>query len=246
MDHHMHHGSMDQPHAMGVHGMLFFGEGTLYLSHLPMFMSMHDRQVLREVTLTAPGQDAQAVYLADRRATGERVYTLVPERFSLQRLDAEGDDALRTFQGTLHRGHFEKPGNEAILEDLRVDVTNVIHFRRFDPQATVLSELQYLLFGHPGELYLAHWITRPPDFDQVLPAKSIRPDFSEEELRHGVVLTCPGRKNRITDRLRDGEKASANGNVTLEPGRELYLEEGELAEDVTFDPTPEEKAAGFS
>jgi len=246
MDHHSHHGSMDQPHDVGVHGMLFFGEVTLYLSHLPMFMSMHDHQVILEVSLTATGKDAHAIYRADRRDSGERVYTLVPERFSLQRLGAGGADALRTFQGTLHRGHFEKPGKEAILEDVRVSVINVIHFRKFDPNATMLPELQYLLFGHSGELYLAHWITRPPDFDQVLPVKSISPDFSDEELRHGIILTFPGRKNQITERLRAGEQAIAHEDVTLETGSELYLEEGELAEEVTFDTTPEEKAAGFS
>jgi hypothetical protein len=43
MDHHMHH----EPHDVGVHGMLLFGE-VRFISHLPMFMSMHDRQVILE------------------------------------------------------------------------------------------------------------------------------------------------------------------------------------------------------
>ena len=242
MDHHMHHGPQD----VGVHGMLLFGEHSLYLSHLPMFMSMHDRQAILEVNLTATGQDANAIYRADRRETGERVYTLVPERFSLQRLGADGSDALRSFHGAVHRGHFEKPGNLVLLKDVMVSVTNLIHFRKFDPEATLPPELQYLLFGHPGELYLAHWITRPPDFDQVLPVSAISPAFSDDEQRHGIVLTFPGRKNHISDRLRAGEQAAAREGVTLETARELYLEEGELADEVTFDTTPEEKAAGFS
>jgi hypothetical protein len=237
---------MDQPHDVGVHGMLLFGQKAIYLSHLPMFMSMHDHQVILEVILASQAGDAQAIYRADRQETGERVYTLVPERFSLQRLGADGEAALRTFQGAVHRGHFEKPGNVLILQDVTVTVMDVIHFRRFDPEATLLPELQYLLFGHPGELYLAHWITRPPDFDQILPVKAIRPDFPEEDLRHGVKLTLPGRKNRITERLRAGEQAIANEDVILEPDGELYLEEGELAEEATFETTPEEKAAGFS
>jgi hypothetical protein len=242
MDNHMHHGPQD----VGVHGMLLFGEQALYLSHLPMFMSMHDRQVILEVTLEGQKGEAQAIYQADRRETGERVYTLVPERFSLQRLGAEGTEALRTFQGTVHRGHFEKPGNLVLLKDVTVSVTNLIHFRKFDPEATLPSELQYLLFGHPGELYLAHWITRPPDFDQILPVSATGPAFTDDELRHGMVLTFSGRKNHISNRLQAGERATAKEGVTLEIAKELYLEEGELAEEVTFDTTPEEKAAGFS
>jgi hypothetical protein len=155
MDHHTHHPPQDH----GVHGMLLFGEEVLYLSHLPMFMTMHDHQVILAVTLSSGQEDAQAIYRADRRDSGARVYTLVPEPFSLQRLGAEGADALRSFQGTVHRGHFEKPGHKAILTDLVVNVVDVIHFRKFDPEAQALSELQYLLFGRGNELYMAHWIT---------------------------------------------------------------------------------------
>lgn len=245
MDHHTHHGSMEQPHDVGVHGMLFFGDEALYLSHLPMFMSMHDHQVILEVTLAGDSGDAQAIYRADRRDTGERLYTLVPEKFSLQRLGAEGADALPSFKGTVHRGHFERPGNKAILKNITVSVANIIHFRQFDPHAEALPELQYLLFGESNELFMAHIITRPPDFDQVLRVSSINPAFPDEVLRRGVILAFAGRENRISDRIRAGERAIAQGNLTLEAATELYLEEGELAEEPTFNTTPEERAAGF-
>jgi len=241
MSHTMH----DKADDHGVHGMLLFGEEVLYLSHLPMFMTMHDRQVILEVTLSDGRQDPQAVYRADRQQAGERVYTLVPERFSLQRLGAEGPDALRSFQGTVHRGHFEKPGNRVILQDVTVNVVNVVHFRRFDPQAEVLPDLQYLLFGRGDELYLAHLITRSPDFDQIVPVKLAGHGFSEEALGRGVRLSIPERENRIGQRLRHGEQALAQVELALEPGIELYLEEGELSEPATFQTTAEEKAAGF-
>jgi hypothetical protein len=241
MDHHMHH----MPHDHGVHGMLLFGEETLYLSHLPMFMTMHDHQLILEVALAGGQEDAQAVYRADRRDTGERVYTLVPERFSLRQLGSEGADALRSFQATVHRGHFEKKGNKTILADVTVNVVNVVHFRKFDPNAEAFSELRYLLFGRGRELYLAHLIGKAPDFDQIAPVTFLSHGFSEETLRRGVCLAIPGRENRITHRLQGREKATAQVQVALETAAEIYLEEGELAEEVTFDPTAEEKAAGF-
>jgi hypothetical protein len=245
MDHHMHYEPQHPPHDHGVHGMLLFGEDVLYLSHLPMFMTMHDHQVILEVTLTGDQEDAHTIYRADRRDTGERVYTLVPEPFSLQRLGAAGADALRSFQGTIHRGHFEKQGNKAILTDVTVTVVNVIHFRTFDPHATPLPELGYVLFGRGNELYLAHLISKAPDFDQIVRVASVSHGFSEETLRRGVRLAFAGRANRIVERLRGEEQAMAVVEVALETAAELYLEEGELAEEVTFEQTAEEKAAGF-
>jgi hypothetical protein len=42
-DHHHAPGSRHSDHsAIGVHGMLLFGQNPLYLSHLPMFMRPHN------------------------------------------------------------------------------------------------------------------------------------------------------------------------------------------------------------
>jgi hypothetical protein len=244
MNHPMNHGTNDRPHDHGVHGMLLFGEEALYLSHLPMFMTIHDHQVILEVTLDHEEEDAPAIYRADSLDMGERVYTLVPEEFSLRRIGDEGEDALRSFQGTVYRGHFEK-GGVPILRDVTVDVVNVIHFRRFDPKAQALPELQYLLFGRVDELYLAHLITKAPDFDQIVPVTVISHSFSEETLEGGVLLTFPRRENQIFERLRGGERTVAQVQVALETGTELYLEEGELDEEATFETTDEELAADF-
>lgn len=242
-DHSMHH--MEESEDHGVHGMLLFGEETLYLSHLPMFMPKHGYQVILEVTLDHGQDDAHAVYRADRQESGQRFYTFVPEAFSLQRLNAAGENALRSFEGTVHRGHFEK-GGHAILSDVTANVVNVIHFRRFDPDAEAPTELQYLLFGHDGELYMAHLINRAPDFDQILPVTSISHNLSEASLRNGVRLSIPGRENGIQTRLRGGEATAARIEVTVETAAELYLEEGELSAPATFGTTAEEEDAGFA
>ena len=241
-DHSMHHTEKPQDH--GVHGMLLFGEETLYLSHLPMFMPMHGYQVILEVTLDHAQEDAHAVYRADRRESGQRFHTFVPEEFSLQRLNAEGEDALRSFGGTVHRGHFEK-GGPAILRDVTANVVNVIQFRKLDSDADAPTELQYLLFGRDDELYMAHLINKPPDFDQIVPVTSVSHSFSEDTLRRGIRLSIPERDNGVQSRLREGERASARVEVGLEAAAEIYLEEGELSARATFDTTAEEEEAGF-
>ena len=56
------------PHSVdqvAVHGMLLFGENTVYLSHLPLFgtTTPHRYQVVLEVTLAKAGGDPQAAYV---------------------------------------------------------------------------------------------------------------------------------------------------------------------------------------
>ena len=65
--------------AIGLHGMLIVGEETIYVSHLPMWMQPHNFQVILEVTFAGPDQP-QARYVADRKATGTRLYTLNPRQ----------------------------------------------------------------------------------------------------------------------------------------------------------------------
>mgnify|MGYP003693773227 CR=1 FL=1 len=58
------HDHRDPNATFGTHGMLLFGDETLYLSHLPMFMSPHNFQVILAVTLN----DEAAGRLHDSRA----------------------------------------------------------------------------------------------------------------------------------------------------------------------------------
>src|SRR5215213_6375157 len=193
MNHHEH----DHEHGgLGRHGMLLVGEETAYLSHLPMFDDPnHAIQAILEVTFTDDGGNPQAAYVEDRRRTGTKIYTIDPKKFVLSDLvsaDPQHHPPRRSFNGTIVQGHFER-GGTPIAEDVVVEVTNIVHFRVFDPDAQGLPELRYLLFGKGSELFMAHLITKPPDFDQVLSVKVTGHEFTDEELRHGVLVVVPGR-----------------------------------------------------
>jgi hypothetical protein len=255
------HGASPEPHHGGpvaTHGMLVVGEETVYLSHLPMFNHpSHDIQAILEVTFTNEGDDPQAAYTDDRRNTQTRVYTLEPREFFLP--DIVSFDfphaPRRSFRGTVYRGHFEK-GGHPIIVDTEVNVLNIVHFRKFDPDAQELDQLRYLLFGKGSELLMAHRITKPPDFDQVLPVQVTVHEFTEEELRRGVPVTVRGRSNTASERLREGDQVAAEAQLTggddpetveirVEAGTEFYFEEGELGKSFDQDTTEEERAAGF-
>jgi hypothetical protein len=54
----------DEP---ATHGMAVIGQKSVFLSHLPMFGSPHDYQVIVEAELTKTGADPQQVYFDDRK-----------------------------------------------------------------------------------------------------------------------------------------------------------------------------------
>jgi hypothetical protein len=239
--------------------MLVVGEESVYLSHLPMFQETgeppmpHRYQAILEVTFA--NQDG---YVQDRRGHRmTRIYTLNPENFVLPELVSADPHhtPLRSFKArTIFRGHLERQDSVPILRDVEVSVTRVVHFREFDPKAQKPARLEYLLFGKGQELFLAHLITAPPDFDQILAVRVSDHRFTDEELSTGVPVVFPEATNAAASRLVEqqrvvGEtsvdKAQPPKKIQLEVTRELYFEEGELQVPPSFQTTATERQAGF-
>ena len=161
--------------------------------------------------------------------------TLEPEPFLLPRLTAT--EPLRSFKANLYRGQFElldprRKESARFGEKVDVNVTKVIQFRKLDPTAANPAQLEYLLFGKGSELFLAHLITRPPDFDQVLSVKPPTQQFTVDELSHGVPIVIPGRANSESKRIKGTGRVTAQikgtGGATpktlqLQPGNEFYF-----------------------
>jgi hypothetical protein len=239
-----------------THNMLVIGERTVYLSHLPMFQDPevpeimpHRFQAIFEVSF-----DQQDKYVKDHQAAGApRFYTLGPkEQFVLSDLVKTGPHAPRPFTAEAFRGHLEKqlPDSKgAVLHDLKVRVTRVVHFRELDSKAKRPACLEYLLFGKGGELFLAHLIMAPPDFDQLLAVKVTGHDFTDEELAKGVAVTFAGTTNTPAGRLTAKQQASGStpnlAKLQFQVSGELFFEEGELAMPANFETTAEEERAGF-
>lgn len=247
--------------APNTHNLLLVGEQAAFLSHLPMFdrlngaktafASPHRYQVILEATFSDAGKDVTERYLADRKGHPDtRIYTVGPEGFVLTRLFTPAErPALASFTATIFRGHLENGGQPVPgLDDTQVKVTRVVHGRMLSPQASKPEELEYIAFGKGSELFLAHAIFGPPDFDQMLAARLVDRPLTDEELKGDLRLSLPGRKNVAAQRLREGTEAPATlktaagtSAVKVQIVRQLYFEEGELLVPPTFDPTDEEK-----
>ncbi|HYH79950.1 MAG TPA: hypothetical protein VEX86_09130 [Longimicrobium sp.] len=260
-----HHSARENP---ATHNMMLVGENTAYLSHLPMFEALDDAgtayhtphrfQVILEVTFSKNGRDVTRRYLDDRkRHPAEKMYTLNPADFVLPDLFPAGSRAgLDRFAANkVFRGHLERGGQPIpALDGVQVNVRRVIRSATFDPAVQQPQRLSYILFGKTGELFLAHAISRPPDFDQILSVHVDGHTFTDDELARGVEITFPSLANTSTQRIRqdatgEGEARVAGAqqatNVRIHAARELYFEEGELHMPATFDNTAEETQAEF-
>lgn len=266
---HAHAGGGASEDRPNTHNMLIVGKDAVFLSHLPMFDSLnkqktdysspHRYQVILEVNFSLSGKDVTGIYTRDRKAhPGTKMYTLNPtSEFVLSRyfaLDAQ-KPALTTFPATVFRGHLERGGEEIDgLKGVVVTVKQVLHAHKFELSQDKPKKLEYFLFGKGEELFLAHSIIKPPDFDQIVSVKIKDNHFTDDELRRGVTVVFRERKNTVTQRLKESEGAQGQFRVTgadqlldlqVQVGTEYYFEEGELAMPAKFDTTAQERKAGF-
>lgn len=181
-DHHDHGHDHGHGGAMGVHGMVLFGDDVLYLSHLPMFGAPHNFQVVLEIALD---DDVRSRVLShDHVVPSENYDTFVPDAFPMAELDPQGDGPARTaITGKIVCGHFEREGSKhpPLAGKVTARIRRVVHFSELD-LATKPSgrNLTYLCFGQGGRLYLAHEITTRPSFDHLLTVRPV-PDTATDQ-----------------------------------------------------------------
>ena len=211
-------------HGAAVHGMLIFGDGPIYLSHLPMFQPPHDLQLIVEVEFSGAGDPAD-VYRRDRAETREKIYTWVPQAFVLEDL-LQGAPGTARMTGRIVRGHFER-GGEPIARDVTCVVSRVIHSRPLSAAGPRDASLSYVLFGSAAHAFAVHLISGPPDFDQVVSV-----DAGQRPAGSATTVVVQDRPNDATGRLQPGDRVQVSdsaGRRTAQCLDEIYVETGELA-----------------
>jgi hypothetical protein len=175
----------------------------------------------------------------------------------LARLFGTDPPPRRSFRGTLFRGHLERGGVPLDrLTNVEVTIKRVVYAKEIGSGAGLAKSdtLDYILFGTASELFLAHRIAQPPDFDQLVGARVSGHAFTTEELGRGVSVKLSDRPNTPDRRLRAKDKVAVQGQVTgvqallpltVEVTTEFYFEESELRSPGTLEQTPLERAAGF-
>ncbi len=197
-----------------THGMLSIGSAAIYFSHLPMFHSPHDYQLIFEASLPEPAASGVRELYAEGRA----IVTVVPTaEWVLPATIKVG----ASFDVDVYRGHFERGGTR-VLESVPATVKRIVHFRRFDSTHQP-DPAAWLAFGQVGQRFLAHRIEGAPDFDQVV---EVEPGASlATQLRFDV-------KGPLTKAFE-----TPNGRVR----RVIYTETGDLTSPAINIPQPDDE-----
>ena len=201
-----------------IHGLVLLGTDTVYAVHMPTFTSPYDIQAVLRVSLSTDG------YLTARSRFGtSAVFTVRPQTY----VPFEDLEPGVAFPAELYFGRFGRGGEP--LGTLTVEVEETLYEGRVgtsEAEPLPPGLLRYVLFGRE-QLFLAHGITGPPDFDQVLTAQIIG-EFLMEGDGKAHPVTVPGRPDDLGGRLRPGEQIRP-GDVELRVLAEVYLETDDLA-----------------
>lgn len=214
------HGYAHYTDKPSVHGMTLMGTEVIYASHLPMFHTPHDYQIILAIKLP---EEAKAKYLAEIKANPqELLYTLEPEKFVLP----EMVNHAKKFKAALYRGHFERGGTK-FLENVTVEIQQVVYFKKFDTQAQRPDSLYYILFGNVKEQFLAHQISMKPDFDENISVKiADKKILKTLEKQPFIIVTFSEKEQRKAFSWATSQAQIQNTEqvVTFEKHQTFYLE----------------------
>jgi hypothetical protein len=218
------------------HGFYLFGEQSLVLTHIPMFMSPHQAQLFMQVSLsTTDGTDAAPIYLKDKKQTGTSEYVLVSDPLELPTLAPDAPNRLQSFTGNLYRGwpfdqQWQLNPNQLLIPNVTVKVTRSIHYSSI-ATPTTLEQLTYYCFSTPETTYLAHVLSQPPDFKHILTAQVSGPGNSAAQ--GAIRLEFPGVANLGANRLIPAEQTTA---VTAPGGQSVEVQ---VDDELIFDDNPQ-------
>lgn len=167
---------IDDPAA--IHGMVLFGSGPFYVSHLPMYHKPHNYQAILEVE--ADSESAAALMMSNKSAQR----TIVPEMMVLPKVISERGSV----RADVYDGHFEKQGKK--IGSVQLKIKRVVYFREFDLDSPKRIKTQnYFLFGDSKQVFLAKEIDdKGPDIDKLSSVQNLPSDL-QKKIANGDILS---------------------------------------------------------
>ncbi len=161
-----------------IHGMVLFGTGPFYISHIPMFHKPHNYQAIMEVEVDS----ATAAAILKSGEHGKM--TIVPEMMVLPKVISE----MGSFQAAVYDGHFEKKGKK--VGSVNLKIKRVVYFREFDMKSPQRRQTDnYFLFGDPRQAFLAKEIDDiGPDKDEISQVQNL-PSKVKKSISNGDILS---------------------------------------------------------
>jgi hypothetical protein len=209
--------TQDKP---STHGMLVFGKEKIYASHLPMFHSPHDYQIILELEFD---KTTQTLFVTDQENNPEySTYTIEPEKFVLPEMIHNP----KPFKANLYRGHFERGGTK-IASDINITIKTVIYYDKFNTNKARTAANTFISFGNEKENFIAHQISNKPDFDQIIQIKKAN-NILLENKKYEQIIVNKADNSPIGVGGNDMEVTNNSNLYTITLLRQLYLEFDDL------------------
>lgn len=203
-----------------THGMLVFGKEKIYASHLPMFRSPHDYQIILELELDT---NTKKLFVADQKKNSDHnTYMIEPETFILPDMIHNP----KPFKANLYRGHFER-GGKKIASDIVVSIKQVIYYKKFNPEEVKSEATDFIIFGNPKEQFVVHQLTNRPDFEQILEVKTESEALIKND-KYKVINTSKSANSPIGVSGNDIQVDVSGTSYSVTLLRQLYLEFDDL------------------
>lgn len=179
------------------HGMFMLGEKTLFLSHMPMFTKeCHMYQMIIEASLP---EDVMSAYVSDRKANPSLVYNLINSEGSPFTLPSVAIGEVTEYPVDIYQDYSNEgeggPVGQPINKNVTLKVERVVVYRHFDFNFNYPSNLTYILFGKGDEAHLSHYISKDPDFQQLLSLDSAPTWLDQDELQAGITVNFMGKSS---------------------------------------------------
>ena len=159
---------------VGLHGMLLFGsEYGLFASHLPMFHTPHNAQVVLQLTFDDPQINTAVINgLTLSAASGYPIWTIVPQQFDLSMLSPAHPNHINHLSVDIVKGHFER-GGEIQWKNQGLTVNKIIIFNELDIQfeQQKTNNNTYLKVNNTPDdkvQFLVKRLTTRPDADHIV------------------------------------------------------------------------------
>jgi hypothetical protein len=195
--------------SAAVHGMVIFGTDTLFVSHIPMYMSPHDYQAIMQVKLTHASSDALAVYQKALGASGKQtLFTVRPKPFILPNLL---NGKIKSFTADLYKGNFEQ-GGKIVLSNVTVTVEENLYTTQLSKSTPAAGALNYIPVETSDSSYLVHQISAPNNFDHIVQIEWLNKTATVSPLELKSFPLADKEANRLTA----GQYFSVSDDGTIE------------------------------
>jgi len=164
------HDHNKQHSRVGSHGMALFTDGkTLFASHMPLYNTPHDYQLIYQVESNQKNKIMRYFKLKYSDAKSNRLVSILPQRFDLNLLI--NNHPLIT-KADVYMGHFERDG-EIWLKDVQFRFTKLVFKKQIlkDEDNTLKTQWQVLKTGSNQDHIFVHIIKSQPSFDAIILAK---------------------------------------------------------------------------